>query len=74
MRGKEVAILHLQCNGNVSEIIDDTGSVLGHYEYDSFGKIIKMNGLRSDANSIRFSSKYYDDELTLYNVLGVVTV
>jgi RHS repeat-associated protein len=55
----------LDANKNVSELIDASGTVVAHYEYSPFGKIISQSGSYSDENPIRFSSEYFDDELGL---------
>jgi len=57
-------------NGNVSELLDSTGSIAAHYEYGPFGELLVENyeaGLGTAVASFRFSTKYYDAELkTLY--------
>ena len=59
----------LDGNKNVSELLDSSGNVVAHYEYDSFGKIIAQSGSYADENPIRFSSEYFDSEtgLVYYN-------
>ncbi|MFP4225375.1 MAG: RHS repeat protein, partial [Desulfobacterales bacterium] len=53
-------------NGNVSEYVDDTDSVVAHYEYSPFGKITNSSGSKADAFNHRFSTKYHDTETALY--------
>jgi len=53
-------------NGNVSEVLDDTGAVAAHYEYSPFGEVIRSIGSYAGANVWRFSSKYLDVETGLY--------
>jgi len=57
-------------NGNVSEVLDSTGTIAAHYEYGPFGETLVEYfnpDLRSSISDIRFSTKYYDTELkTLY--------
>jgi RHS repeat-associated protein len=54
-------------NGNVEQLIDsDNGTIVAHYEYDSFGIILKSYGTIKDENPFRFSTKYYDVETDLY--------
>ena len=53
-------------NGNVSEYVDDTDSVVAHYEYSPFGKITFSDGSKAGDFNHRFSTKYLDDETFLY--------
>ncbi|MDZ4199822.1 MAG: RHS repeat-associated core domain-containing protein, partial [Kiritimatiellia bacterium] len=48
-------------NGNVSEIVDPSGTVRGHYEFDPFGIITVQSGDLADTNPIRFSTKRQDE-------------
>jgi RHS repeat-associated protein len=41
------------------------GSVTATYEYDPFGQLVRATGPYAAINPIRFSSKYYDDEVGL---------
>jgi RHS repeat-associated protein len=41
------------------------GSVTAMYEYDPFGQLIRASGTFAALNPIRFSSKYFDDEVGL---------
>ena len=50
-------------NGNVSELVDGSGNVVAHYEYDPYGNSIVATGAD---NPFRFSSKYLDAETGLY--------
>ena len=54
-------------NGNVSEYIDAvSGNAAAHYEYDAFGNQTKQAGDNPDAFPHRFSTKYLDEEVSLY--------
>lgn len=53
-------------NGNITEYVDENGTVVAHYEYSSFGKIIASSGSKKDDFHFRFSTKYYDAETGLY--------
>lgn len=57
-------------NGNVSEVLDESGSIAAHYEYGPFGEMLVESysaGLGTAGASFRFSTKYFDAELkTLY--------
>jgi RHS repeat-associated protein len=52
-------------NGNVSDLIDDAGTVVAHYEYDPFGNHVVGTGLLADSNPWRFSSKFWEPETGL---------
>lgn len=45
-------------NGNVSEVLDDTGAIVAHYQYDAFGNEVVKSGLAADWNKFRFSTKW----------------
>jgi len=49
-------------NGNVSDLIDDAGTIVAHYEYDPFGNQVVATGSLSNVNPWRFSSKYWEPE------------
>ena len=51
-------------NGNVTELVDTTGSIVGQYEYGPFGEVVKKTGAAS-GQPFRLSSKYQDDETGL---------
>ncbi|MDD2230897.1 MAG: hypothetical protein PHY48_16030, partial [Candidatus Cloacimonetes bacterium] len=53
-------------NGNVTEYIDDSGTVVAHYEYDAFGNTSDSSGVMADDFVFRFSSKYLDKETGFY--------
>ena len=46
--------------------IDENGDVVAAYEYDDFGRLISSTGPQADFFRIRFSTKYYDSEISLY--------
>ncbi|NJK92069.1 MAG: RHS repeat-associated core domain-containing protein, partial [Blastochloris sp.] len=49
-------------NGNVSEVVDGSGAVVAHYEYDPFGNTTVSTGSYATENVYRFSTKFTDDE------------
>jgi RHS repeat-associated protein len=49
-------------NGNVSELIESSGTVAAHYEYDPFGNVVVATGAYAAANPWRFSTKPVDAE------------
>ena len=53
-------------NGNVSEVLDDSGAVAAHYQYSPFGNVIRSIGTYANANNFRFSTKYLDTETGFY--------
>jgi RHS repeat-associated protein len=52
-------------NKNVSELLDNAGSIVAHYEYSPFGKVTSSSGSYKDDNPFRFSSEYTDDKTGL---------
>jgi RHS repeat-associated protein len=56
-------------NKNITEYIDSTGIIQGHFEYSPFGKITVASGTMPDSFDFRFSSEYFDAEtgLVYYN-------
>ena len=52
-------------NGNVVQLIDESGTLVAEYEYSPFGERIKATGNMADENPFRFSSRYYDQETGL---------
>ncbi len=53
-------------NGNISEYLDQNGSIAAHYEYSPFGETIKASGTMADSFTFRFSTKYEDAESGYY--------
>lgn len=51
-------------NGNVTEYLDETGTLKGHFEYDSFGVCTAMSGAAGEL-SFRFATQYEDSETGL---------
>ena len=60
---------HTDANKNVTELSDEAGNVVAHYEYSPFGSLTKITGDYAVSNPFRFSSEYYDEEtgLIYYN-------
>ena len=54
-------------NGNVADLVDATGAVVGHYDYDPLGNTIAMSGSMAPKNPFRFSTKYFEAQWNLYN-------
>ncbi len=52
-------------NGNVTDYVSTNGIVVAHYEYDPYGNITAVSGLKSDAFSHRFSTKPFEVETGL---------
>lgn len=53
-------------NGNVSEYLNSSGSVVAHYEYDAFGKTVVANGSMHTLFGHRFSTKRLNSETGHY--------
>jgi len=63
-------------NGNVTDYVDETGSIVAHYVYNPFGLplrdrtqtggITSATGDKKDDFNFRFSTKYLDEETYLY--------
>jgi RHS repeat-associated protein len=49
----------------VSDLVDDVGAVVAHYEYGPFGETVVATGSLALANQYRFSTKVTDDETGL---------
>ena len=60
---------HTDANKNVTELSDEPGNVVAHYEYSPFGSLTKVTGDYAASNPFSFSSEYYDEEtgLIYYN-------
>jgi len=56
-------------NKNITEYMDASGTIQGHYEFSPFGKITVASGSSPDSFDFRFSSEYFDQEsgLVYYN-------
>ena len=53
-------------NGNITDLLDEAGTLAAHYEFDSYGNATVQSGTQATATPLRFSSKYCDDEIGLY--------
>ncbi len=53
-------------NGNVSEVLSNSGSIAAHYEYTPFGGTIVASGAYAATNEYRFSTKPLDVSSGLY--------
>ena len=60
---------HTDANKNVTELSDEAGNVVAHYEYSPFSSLTKVTGDYAGSNPFRFSSEYFDEEtgLVYYN-------
>ena len=52
-------------NGNITDLLDEAGSLAAHYEFDSYGNATVQCVMPFTSNPHRFSSKYCDDETAL---------
>jgi RHS repeat-associated protein len=55
----------VDANGNVVDLVNMDGSSAVHYEYSACGEVISSTGAEAANNKIRFSTKYWDDEVQL---------
>jgi RHS repeat-associated protein len=53
-------------NGNVSEVLSNSGSIAAHYEYTPFGATLVASGTYAPLNEYRFSTKPLDGASGLY--------
>lgn len=60
--GGNAAFYSFDGNGNVSELINISGSVIAHYEYGPFGQVVSATGADAASNRYQFSSKWQDEE------------
>ena len=60
---------HTDANKNVTELSDENGGIVAHYEYSPFGSLTKVSGDYADRNPFQCSSEYFDEEtgLVYYN-------
>ena len=52
--------------GSITDIVDSTGELVGHYTYDSWGKLMSISGDIAGLNPLRYRGWYYDSELGMY--------
>ena len=53
-------------NGNVTDYVDASGTVVAHREYDPFGRTVALTGSKKGDFTFWFSSKYCDTRWDLY--------
>ena len=53
---------HADANKNITELTDNTGAVVAHYEYSPFGSLTVQTGAYAAENPFRFSSESFDSE------------
>jgi RHS repeat-associated protein len=58
--GAQTTYYFYDVQGNVVDMLDAGDTVLAHYDYDPFGRILAASGAGATENSIRFSTKRYD--------------
>lgn len=60
---------HTDANKNITELSDENGGIVAHYEYSPFGSLTASSGEYAEENPFRFSSEYSDMEtgLVYYN-------
>jgi RHS repeat-associated protein len=61
LNGETVFYAH-DANKNVTDLVDDSGNIVAHYEYSPFGVITTdPTGSLSSDNPFRFSNEYFDE-------------
>ncbi len=60
------AFYHADGNGNITALVNGSGTVVAKYLYDSFGNTLGMWGSLAAANPYRYSSKEQDPRSGLY--------
>ncbi len=53
--------------GNVSQLINSDGTIISTYQYDPYGNLLTDSSPDTDQNPFKFSTKYHDSDLNLYN-------
>ena len=61
LNGTNVFYAH-DANKNITDLVDASGEVVAHYDYDSYGNQLIAEGVLADANPFRFSNEYWDFE------------
>ena len=52
--------------GDVTNLVNSSGSVVATYDYDPYGKVITATGTMAAVNPLRYRGYYYDTESGLY--------
>ena len=67
--GNKTYFYHTDANKNITELSDENGGIVAHYEYSPFGSLTASSGEYAEENPFRFSSEYSDMEtgLVYYN-------
>ena len=54
-------------NGNIREYLDSNGLSVAQFVYTPFGELVASCGTMKDSFALRFSSKYFDKETSMYD-------
>jgi RHS repeat-associated protein len=57
---------HADGNGNITALVDSSGTLQASYRYDPYGNLLSSSGSLSNANCYRFSSKEWMATAGLY--------
>jgi RHS repeat-associated protein len=60
LNGETVFYAH-DANKNITDLVDDSGDIVAHYEYSPFGVITEQSGILAEDNPLRFSNEYFDE-------------
>lgn len=61
LNGTNVFYVH-DANKNITDLVTPDGTVVGQYDYDSYGNLYIAEGELAKANPFRFSNEYFDLE------------
>lgn len=66
LNGKDVYFYHLNYQGDVCAILDNTGKTVASYSYDAWGNPLQVTGELAELNPIRYRGYQYDSESGMY--------
>ena len=66
-KGQQVTHYTYDNRGNASQLISSDGTIISTYQYDPYGNLLPGSSPNVDPNPFRFSTKYHDSDLNLYN-------
>lgn len=69
-KGSQTYYYHYNGHGDVTRIIDQSGSVVASYEYDAWGNITSSSGSFANSQPFRYAGYLYDSETGLYYLIN----
>jgi len=70
--GTPKTYFNYNAHGDVTQLVDESGSVTRNYKYDSFGNQLNLDN--SDTNPFRYAGEYYDNELEIFKTFILYTL